>query len=359
MYFSLYLHKNTNHLNMKALLSRILPILITMIITGCNNDIFIDDEHPSITEIEIPDQGNKSITFQTSQLKSIEIAFYNDATFDCTLFDHTGDIYNKYDDRSYIYLYEISSSMPKITRMLAENDDVAFEVTRTGENELTISSIMNMTGYDVHGSIMLSYTYKEEFIAFSILPSPDGPTLYSIKGLSYNKASLSQGFSDEQSTPFRIINETQSVTKQVFNPQQHCTTMVIFNTNGMDRLKLDPDAEMPVVEIPSYIHRDDAEEIAGGFNGREIQFSREIIVTDTPDNALINGGSFNVDFPVEVPPMSAREINLSINRIIMRANGELTLVNNRNDKEIKLPFVVTVMQPYNYSCKWEEATIDE
>lgn len=249
--------------------------------------------------------------------------------------------------------------MPKITRMLAENDDVAFEVTRTGENELTISSIMNMTGYDVHGSIMLSYTYKEEFIAFSILPSPDGPTLYSIKGLSYNKASLSQGFSDEQSTPFRIINETQSVTKQVFNPQQHCTTMVIFNTNGMDRLKLDPDAEMPVVEIPSYIHRDDVEEIAGGFNGREIQFSREIIVTDTPDNALINGGSFNVDFPVEVPPMSAREINLSINRIIMIANGELTLVNNRNDKELKLPFVVTVMQPYNYSCKWEEATIDE
>lgn len=64
---------------MKALLSRILPIFITMIITGCNNDIFIDDEHPSITEIEIPDQGNKSITFQTSQLKSIEIAFYNDA----------------------------------------------------------------------------------------------------------------------------------------------------------------------------------------------------------------------------------------------------------------------------------------
>jgi len=57
--------------------------------------------------------------------------------------------------------------------------------------------------------------------------------------------------------------------------------------------------------------------------------------------------------------MSAREINLSINRIIMIANGELTLVNNRNDKELKLPFVVTVMQPYNYSCKWEEATIDE
>lgn len=135
--------------------------------------------------------------------------------------------------------------------------------------------------------------------------------------------------------------------------------MVIFNTNGMDRLKLDPYAEMPVVEIPSYIHRDDVEEIAGGFNGREIQFSREIIVTDTPDNALIGGGSFNVDYPVEVPPMSARELNLSINRIIMRANGELTLVNNRNDKELKLPFVVTVMQPYNYSCKWEEATIDE
>lgn len=183
-YFSLYLHKNTNHLNMKTLLSRILPILITMIITGCNNDIFIDDKHPSITEIEIPDQGNKSITFQTSQLKSIEIAFYNDATFDCTLFDHTGDIYNKYDDRDYIYLYEISSSMPQITRMLAENDDVAFEVTRTGENELTISSIRNMTDYNVRGSIMLSYTYKEEFIAFSILPSPGGPTLYSIKGLS-------------------------------------------------------------------------------------------------------------------------------------------------------------------------------
>ena len=153
---------------MKTLLSRILPILITMIITGCNNDIFIDDKHPSITEIEIPDQGNKSITFQTSQLKSIEIAFYNDATFDCTLFDHTGDIYNKYDDRDYIYLYEISSSMPQITRMLAENDDVAFEVTRTGENELTISSIRNMTDYNVRGSIMLSYTYKEEFIAFSI-----------------------------------------------------------------------------------------------------------------------------------------------------------------------------------------------
>lgn len=132
----------------------VVALLVVILFTGCNSDIFVEHVEPSEASISIVgDGGSCSLRFQPKGLKSIGLSTYYDGTY-----------YNKAGD-----VIASDSPVDEIARINYTDNSVIFDVFIDGD-KITISSTEQASGISWNGSIILDYGYTVQYIDFEILP---------------------------------------------------------------------------------------------------------------------------------------------------------------------------------------------
>lgn len=330
-------------------------IILALLSAGCNNDIFINDSPPSAGEVKIKTGDAKEISFSTDNLSSIRLEFFT-LEYDWTTYGEDG-YSNSYRSRSGLYIMDRQSSLPFINRVEAINDMVRVEFEQPTSGRLKIRLIANNSGENISGQVRLTYSYKEEYIHFTLMREEEAGG-YLITGLTYGEG-CSNDFRDNRRTLLTVRNNGDTPVPQTLCPADYCGISVKFTTEALSRFELDPAHEFPEVEIPTYVYRESSSWISGGFHGTTVPYSSEVIAMKPLDSGLINGKSFYDTYPVEIAPHSATAFELSLSYILMTAKGTLHIYNPVTGSKRDLSTVVQVLQPYLYNFQWQNVPINE
>ncbi len=326
-----------------------------LLLTGCNNDIFIDDTPPSSSDFEIAIGEGKEVTFATDYLRSIQLQL-DRFSYDWTTYNEYGYT-QTYNDYTRLYLMDVSSSLPFISRVEAVSNDLTVEFVQEKLGKIKISSLKNISGENVSGRIKLEYSYKTEYVSFTIMREEEEGH-YIITALTY-EPDISNDFRTTTSNRITINNRGPNTITQSYCVENICQIYVRFETPSLRNFDIDTDSEFPLVEIPTYIQTAETEMVTGKFNGEKVRYSEELSYIKPLDSTSVNGLSFSAVYPVEIPPMSAAISNMTISRIIMTAKGSLRISNPISGRSHDLPTTVTVIQPFFYTFNWKISPLDE
>lgn len=335
-----------------------LILLMSVTLSACNSDIFIDDAPPSDKWVSVGVGEERPVSFQTTSLQSITLSL-NTFSYGWTIYDIDGNS-TTYQDRQELYMMEVSSSLPFISRVVAVSEEVEVEFIQNTLGHVTIRLLKNISGRKISGSVRLGYSYKVASVDFTLEPEAEEGA-YFITSLIYNggPSSIVNDYRTSQTTPYTILNQGSS--KPIhgsFCPETWCMIMVRFDTRNLSAFTLDSGQEWPEVEIPTYVSTAETEVVAGGFHGTTVRYSTEMIYMKPLDNASVNGLSFYAEYPVEVPPESAMKGQMTLSRIIMAAPATMRIHNPVSGRTHDLPTTVTVVQPFFYTFHWQKAPIE-
>lgn len=338
----------------------LLPLLLfALSLTGCNSDIFIDDDPPSAKQLEIALGEEKGVKFQTENLRGISVSFTR-LTFDVTTYTPPDEKFREYRNLSTVHFYDIQSTLPFISRISAVENyyDIELEMYRKSDGEVSIKAVKNGSGEAIHGTINLVYSYKTEKIDFTIGYEKD-EAVYYIAGLTYDPTSIEHQFASTKSSSLTLRNLGDKPSHQTFKPEGNCHTIVQFKVHNIDNFNIDTEASSDIpLRFPTIVF--DGQTPLIGLNGETTFYSNEPIVLAPLDSALPpDGKSFFTDYPVEVPPMSAMQGVFKLETVLIQAEAELNLSDKASGKSRHLRTEVFVTQPFYYTFHWQEIPLDE
>lgn len=330
---------------MNTLCVRLLPLVCVLILMiGCNNDIFIDEEPTiSVDSLDIPDGGEATFEFPTRDLVSVEVVF--DYKFDCVKYLPSGDEFARYTLVSQMSLYDITSSQPFITRLTASNEDAALEIYGSPEGKIGIRSIRNIRGDAVCGRIIVSYRYKEINVDFSIASSFDEKPVLEAKRLVYREQTAFK--SVDNNAMMTVRNNTTVENVQKFTPADYCRMFVYIQQTTICPYEIDY-GEI-TIGIPTW----DPSTERPAFIGATALLRPGTEVRAPMDYVLPDGQSFTTQFAMTTPPMTESTLKFTSTAIIMTTYATLYAVNPRSGREHELEIRVDVVQPVQFSYSVE------
>lgn len=343
---------NLHFINTRCI--RLLIPLFALFLSGCNNDIFIDDAAPSDRDFTIHAGEGKEITYSTDFLRSIRLEL-SSFEYDWTIYADYG-YSNTYDGRSWLYIMDKSSSLPAVTRATAVTDLIQVEYLQPAEGKLKINLLGNTSGENITGRIVLTYSYKEEIIGFTLMRE-ETKGAYIVSGLTYGEEFRDE-FSDIKRTLMTVNNNSDKTITQSLCPADYCDIRVMFETPALKNFMLDPEEAFPEVEIPTFLSSGTDGVISGALHGIKAVYSTDQVILKPLDSGLINDKSFYTSYPVEIAPHSAAAAEISLSYIIITANATLHICNSTTGERHDLPTTVRVIQPFFYNFIWKDVPVD-
>ena len=139
-------------------LDYIAMLIVAVLLSGCNGDIFLDEpDIPISTEVTIEGNGGTAeFTIPTKGLQNISLNYFSSRQ-DCTYYNSKGDIIDS------------SSPASEVSLIVCENSLRRFEIRKDG-SRLVLESISNTSHYESHEEVVLEYSYGNRFINVVILP---------------------------------------------------------------------------------------------------------------------------------------------------------------------------------------------
>ncbi|MCM1355876.1 MAG: hypothetical protein NC212_05685 [Staphylococcus sp.] len=317
--------------------------MLLLLSQGCNSDIFIEHgEAPSVTELEIPDGGEGTVTFPTDGLRKIQVYF--DGRYDCETYYADGSRGPSFSRVGSVDIYNASSSSVLPERMVVSNIDAEYEVSGSPSGYITIRSVRNTLGEDVVGSIKLEYDYRVETVSYRIGSSYDGKVVYKAVEFRYTTPFEYRREPDRRDV-MTISNYGGGAIHQSVSISDYFKMFVIMQANYAEPIDFDG----LEIEYPTY----DPATGKPGLMGFKTRMGFRADILTAPDYPLADGKSFSEVYRVEVPGMTMAKVWLSGEFFRINTNGTLILVNPRTGEEFGINVYVSVQQPVDYELKTE------
>lgn len=159
---------------MNNIVIRLLPLVMSVMLLGCNSDIFTDDSpgpsHPTESNLDILVGTEAGFSFSVNGIMDVEVEFFSQR-YDCVKYLPSGDVFASYTSVSDMMLYKSSSTQPFITRLTASSSDADFEILGDPTGHISVKSVRNDSGLTLSGCFNLVYPDRNEKVTFNFLPA--------------------------------------------------------------------------------------------------------------------------------------------------------------------------------------------
>lgn len=375
---------------MDTLCIKFLIIVSILLLTGCNDEIFVGEvASPSKSQLDIPAGGEATFTFPTEYLDWIDVilpetgreeAFRpsgwlwneldepypvymeNDYDFIIERYDAAGNVEVEnvgYD--SYANFYNVWGETPKHVRSMKLSNFMAeFEVGWDGSGKMTVKAIKNLTGHAIEGRIALGYSFKSESVGFTLAPSLTADDRYEVLGIRYDKEERIRTLYTQDSISVDLDNPgTDTVVRRV-PIAGYCRAYIDYSINPKPKIEFDASKGFPDVEIPTYRDLPEGGMVAAQLWGEKVPFSlHETVDVAGFDSALWEGASFDRAYVISLPPHTGFRGVLEIRRLDIATIASLRIRNTVNGGEMEIPVKVRVNQPWSYGIKYKKISLDE
>jgi len=282
-------------------------MLSVWIFTACNNDIFVDDPTPSVTEMVIEgDGGESTVTFQPKGLKWIGFDVIG-ATI--------GTYYNSNGD-------QIPSDSPadQVARIKFENIQISLDIYING-NRLTVKCTEHMSVSDWNTYLRLDYGYTTIFIGLKVLAGMPGDII----AIEYDR-----DISITEEIPFQKIFHNKGPAMISLEIQPYLTTQANVIVEPEASWARYADVEIP---LPTYV------------NGRWELGEKKKIQLATNNYYYPSSIDRMMKVPVDIPPYSEMKYHVTFSTIVM--HGNMTF-RSPTGREFNAPFKCTATEPISY-----------
>lgn len=165
---------------MKTFIALATPILLLLVFSGCNPDVFVEDFSPSVSELALDGNGDQAtIRFKASNWEILEVvSVYSDI--------HHYKVYDE-DDK---LMAEGTPYLEGLGKIVLEERDIDFTVERTAPQEVKITVGENIRATPLQFIVAARNEYEWKEIIVTISPSDryvfDHIT-YSLDGYFYDE----------------------------------------------------------------------------------------------------------------------------------------------------------------------------
>lgn len=375
---------------MDTLCTKFFIIVSVILLTGCNNEIFVGEvASPSESQLDIPDGREATFTFPTEYLDCIDVILPE--TGRAEAFKPSGWLWDELDEPYPVYMendhdfvgewcdatatvgienlgnnyyarfYDVWGGTPKHVRsMKLRNVMAEFDVVWDGSGKMTVKAIKNLTGHAIEGSISLGYSFKSESVGFTLAPSMTADDRYEVLGISYDKDERIRTRYTQDSISVDLDNPgTDTVVRRV-PIAGYCRAYIDYSINPKPKIEFDSSKGFPDVEIPTYRELPEGGMVAAQLWGEKVPFSLyETVDVAGFDSALWEGASFDRTYVIYLPPHTGFRGVLEISRLDIATIASLRIRNTVNGREMEIPVKVRVNQPYGFRMKYDKFSLDE
>ncbi|MCM1076533.1 MAG: hypothetical protein NC411_04145 [Bacteroides sp.] len=327
-------------------------VVLLIVATACNNDIFIDREPdpapPSDRHLEIADGGEAAFVFPVKNIQAVEVDFFSQK-YDCVKYLSSGEVFASYKSVSFMSLYDASATQPFISRLTVTNADVDFEIFGDPEGVISVKSIRNILGESVDGCFRLRYRDRTETVTFSIASGYADKPVYQVKDLQYSDV-LNLSIRDSDPTHSTVSNFGSSPAHYSFLPADHAPMFAIFQWQSDDNI----DCGDYEAEIPTYNPATEKAEYMG-LRVRLCQAATKLLPMDY---VLPDGMSFFTTYELEVPANTGLRTTFTLREAVIRTRAIMTAENTRNGTTKTYEIYIDIVQPISYTFSHEEFKLD-
>ncbi len=327
---------------MKKTLTNNILIIISLLIslTGCNNEVFVDDYKPSETEFTFGGNGGSgSFSFQTDALDQLSISCNDRLTI--LRIGYDGETI----DETYGYGAEWDSSVKTIE--IQAGKDSYMRLTRVQSDRLDIECNGNIRNHYIIIDVKMYYSYKtdEVRITWAENRNPTFEAEYTLTAISYDKESVTCNadpwIQDASTTFHNNTAKPMECTILYDNYNFGLVKFTLINTQHYIKLA----ENQPSVSIPTV-----ADNGIPGFYGKFAPFS-----TTTKRTFPMYMPGHTESTVVE--PMCAMRADVLTYRHVLSAYCYVTLENSETKETEQVECRVQVFQPYNITVKWSDVPL--
>ncbi len=381
--------KTQQILLMNTLCTNFLILVSALLLTGCNDGIFVSDvPSPSESQLDIPDGGEAMFTFPTKYLDHISVilpetgradAFTPDWMWDeldepypiYTVYDHnfTGEWFDdagavdseNWGDGYYASFYDVRGGTPEnVRRMTLKNALTEFELAWVGPGQIAVKAIKNLTGHTIEGSISLGYSFKSESVGFRLAPSLKADDRYEVTGIRYDEDEKIRSLYVKDSISVDFDNQRADTVVYRFPIADLCRVYVDYSINPDLKVRFDENAGFPDVEIPTFRYHPEGGWIRGQLWGEKVPFSfGEQVSVPAFDSALWYEGTFDRAYVITLPPHTCFRGVFIVERLDIATIANLRIRNRADGREMEIPVKVRVNQPHDFRMEYDKFSLDE
>lgn len=267
-------------------------LFASLILTGCNGDVFIEDFTPSVGELSLDGNGDTAtVRFSGAgwTYLSVSYSIYGDDQYRVRVYDAEGTLVG-----NEPYSYE---GLGKI--VFSKDDLWTFTVERTAGDEIKVYTDENASGHELEFIITASNDYEWKYINVRVSPCD----AYELRDITYSLDAYyyEEPMEEKWSTTFR--NHGDSETGYAVRPFEDEWRNVEFTCDSRGLYQLLE--KKPVVEVPTRV------------DGR-LQMTGEQVQYGLASDSSVQPGKLplsvdrNTERWVDLPPHTATTVTLFV-----------------------------------------------
>lgn len=307
---------------MNKIIIHFLSIISLITLSGCNNDIFLDEPlMPDDLSATIEgDGGEASFTIPTKGLEHISFDLIGDVNRYCTYFNHSGSI--------------IDSNSPahEIAKIVYETDFSKREIIHNG-SKLIIRSICYTSDYESKVGIRLDYSFAVKVIDINILP---GQPLV-MENVAYHGDPVLIESTLVKTSAIQINNQSESDKVWEDFPYINAFGEILVEADRNSRWL---SYELLPIEVPVYE------------NGKWTWQIKDNLKADIKYTYRRSDYMHKVE--LIIPAKTVVRVFSDVRYVQAKASGTITFLNKILNRRIMADFNVSSIYPVNYEIRLEE-----
>lgn len=300
----------------------ILYIIILMVLSGCNNDIFLDEPlMPDDLSATIEgDGGEVTFTIPTKGLEHISFDTIGDEIRYCTYYNHSGSI------------IDVKSPASEVAKIVYETDFNKREIIHNG-TQLTVRSICSTDNYERTIGVRLDYSYTIQTVKICILP---GKPLI-LENVEYHGEPVLTESTLVKTSAVQINNQSESDKVWEEYPYVNALGEILVEPDRYSRWLL---GEPLPINVPVYDNGQWIWEVKEGLKG-DIKYT-------------IRRPDYLHKVEVIIPANTVLRVFSDVTYVQAKASGTITFLNEILNCHITVDINVTSIYPVNYEIRIEE-----
>lgn len=295
-------------------------MLLALVTTGCNDDVFVDDSTPSENSVSIDgDGGEAEVRYQPKGLMYMSF-----------------DVYGG--NNPYVYL---GKDGKKLTGEFKPSEIKRIELTNVYEDfyaevngdMITFHSVENSSGMDLNHQLRLDYGYKVEFVDVNVRPG----SIMQLKTLTYDFNSVVELPQQKRTSVTHYTNNGDHNIPIGIKPYASHKASAVLNPEQSWAKYIEIEASVPM--------REDGGWAIGP--KRQMRLSSKIYFTP-------EGVDANRTFNFDIPAQSTRDIVTTIIYITSRIPIEAVFVNPQSGREQKVKGTCEIDEPTDCNVEMKD-----